>query len=65
MKNLMKNIVKVKDNGLIKTQDLFHELFNDDTAHTMIKYLYRQIPEVINAFEALPEVILRMDFSDI
>lgn len=31
----------------------------------MIKYLYRQIPEVINAFEALPEVILRMDFSDI
>ena len=64
MKNLMKNIVKVKDNGLIKP-GFVHELFNDDTAHTMIKYLYRQIPEVINAFEALPEVILRMDFSDI
>lgn len=45
-----------------KNPGFVHELFNDDTAHTMIKYLYRQIPEVINAFEALPEVILRMDF---
>ncbi|CAX41078.1 alpha-1,6-mannosyltransferase, putative [Candida dubliniensis CD36] len=45
-----------------KNPGFVHELFNDDTAHTMVKYLYRQIPEVINAFESLPEVILKMDF---
>ncbi|KAI3404195.2 och1 [Candida oxycetoniae] len=39
-----------------------HELFNDDTAHTMIKYLYNQIPEIIETYELLPEVILKMDF---
>ncbi|EGW30366.1 uncharacterized protein SPAPADRAFT_63218 [Spathaspora passalidarum NRRL Y-27907] len=45
-----------------KNPGFVHELFNDDTAHTMIRHLYKQIPEVIDAFESLPEVILRMDF---
>ncbi|ABN66691.2 predicted protein [Scheffersomyces stipitis CBS 6054] len=45
-----------------KNPGFVHELFNDDTAHTMIKFLYHQIPEVLEAYEAMPEVILRMDF---
>ncbi|ODV81846.1 glycosyltransferase family 32 protein [Suhomyces tanzawaensis NRRL Y-17324] len=45
-----------------KNPGFVHELFNDDTSHTMIKHLFKQIPEVIEAFESLPEVILRMDF---
>lgn len=45
-----------------KNPGFVHELFNDDTAHTFIKYLYQQIPEIIEVYESLPEVILRMDF---
>lgn len=45
-----------------KNPGFVHELFNDDTAHTMIKYLYRQVPEVVQTYEKLPEVILKMDF---
>ncbi|KAI5956815.1 och1 [Candida jiufengensis] len=45
-----------------KNPGFVHEIFNDDTTHTMIKYLYKQIPEVIETFENLPEVILKMDF---
>ncbi|KAI5963035.1 och1 [Candida pseudojiufengensis] len=46
----------------LKNPGFVHEIFNDDTAHTMIKYLYKQIPEVIETYEILPEVILKMDF---
>ncbi|CAL1191385.1 Glycosyltransferase sugar-binding region containing DXD motif family protein [Candida parapsilosis] len=45
-----------------KNPGFVHELFNDDTAHTVIKYLYSQIPEVIETFELLPEIIMKMDF---
>lgn len=45
-----------------KNPGFVHELFNDDTSHTIIRYLYNNIPEVIEAYESLPEVILRMDF---
>lgn len=45
-----------------KNPGFVHELFNDDTSHIMIKYLYNSIPEIIEAYESLPEVILRMDF---
>ncbi|WLF81664.1 alpha-1,6-mannosyltransferase Och1 [Lodderomyces elongisporus] len=45
-----------------KNPGFVHELFNDDTAHTMVKYLYNQIPEIIETYEMLPEIILRMDF---
>lgn len=47
-----------------KNPGFVHELFNDDTAHTVIKYLYLQIPEVIETFELLPEIIMKMDFSN-
>ncbi|EMG50347.1 HOC1 putative glycosyltransferase HOC1 [Candida maltosa Xu316] len=45
-----------------KNPGFVHELFNDDTAHTMVRYLYKQVPEVIETFEKFPEVILKMDF---
>lgn len=45
-----------------KNPGFVHELFNDDTSYAFIKHLYGHIPEVIEAFEALPEVILKVDF---
>ncbi|KAK6883193.1 putative glycosyltransferase HOC1 [Candida tropicalis] len=45
-----------------KNPGFVHELFNDDTAHAMVKHLFKQVPEVIQAFEKLPEVVLKMDF---
>ncbi|KAI5968609.1 och1 [Candida margitis] len=45
-----------------KNPGFVHELFNDDTAHTMIRHLYQQVPEVLETFEMLPEVIMKMDF---
>lgn len=46
----------------IKNPGFVHELFNDDTAYSVIKHLYSGIPEIIHTYELLPEVILRMDF---
>ena len=45
-----------------KNPGFVHELFNDDTAHAMVKHLFKQVPEVIQSFEKLPEVVLKMDF---
>lgn len=45
-----------------KNPGFVHEIFNDDTSYAFIKHLYGHIPEVIEAFEALPEVILKIDF---
>lgn len=39
-----------------------HELFNDDTSYATVKHLYNHVPEVVEAYEALPEVVLKMDF---
>lgn len=39
-----------------------HELFNDDTSNAIIRYLYKNIPDVINAYEMMPNVILKIDF---
>ncbi|TID30227.1 hypothetical protein CANINC_001234 [Pichia inconspicua] len=38
-----------------------HDLFNDDTAAAVVHYLYRNIPEVIEAYDKLPLEILRVD----
>lgn len=46
----------------VKNPGFVHELFNDDTAFSIIKHLYGGIPEIIRTYELLPEVILRMDF---
>lgn len=45
-----------------KNPGFVHELFNDDTTYATVKHLYSLIPEVIEAYEAMPETILRMDF---
>lgn len=46
----------------VRNPGFVHELFNDDTAYATIKHLYRHVPEVVAAYEAMPEVILKMDF---
>ncbi|CEP20598.1 HOC1 [Cyberlindnera jadinii] len=46
----------------VKNPGFVHELFNDDTSHAIIHYLYVTIPEVIEAYEALPSIVLKMDF---
>lgn len=46
----------------VRNPGFVHELFNDDTAHATVKHLYAHVPEVVEAYEALPEVILQMDF---
>lgn len=45
-----------------KNPGFVHELFNDDTTFATVKHLYSRVPEVIEAFEAMPETILRMNF---
>ncbi|CCE86889.1 Piso0_005407 [Millerozyma farinosa CBS 7064] len=45
-----------------KNPGFAHEIFNDDTAFAVIKHLYISVPEVVEAYELLPEVILKMDF---
>lgn len=39
-----------------------HDLFNDDTSAAVVRYLYRNIPEIVEAYEKLPLQILRVDF---
>lgn len=46
----------------VKNPGFVHELFNDDTSHAIIHYLYASIPEIIEAYEVLPSIILKMDF---
>jgi mannan polymerase II complex HOC1 subunit len=46
----------------IKNPGFVHELFNDDTSHAIVHYLYMSIPEIIEAYESLPSIILKMDF---
>lgn len=45
-----------------KNPGFVHELFNDDTSYAVIRHLYSYVPEVLEAYESLPEVILKMDF---
>lgn len=45
-----------------KNPGFVHELFNDDTSFATVKHLYQHIPQVIEAYKLMPEVILKMDF---
>lgn len=45
-----------------KNPGFVHELFNDDTSHAIVHYLYAGIPEIVQAYESLPLIILKMDF---
>lgn len=39
-----------------------HEVMSDKIAHAVIQHLYMNIPRVIEAYESMPEDILRADF---
>jgi alpha 1,6-mannosyltransferase len=39
-----------------------HEVITDSTAASLIKYLYASVPEVIEAYTALPVPVLKADF---
>lgn len=46
----------------VKNPGFVHELFNDDTSSAIIHHLYVLIPEIVEAYEVLPSIILKMDF---
>lgn len=39
-----------------------HEVFNDKNAEKLIQHLYRNVPKVLKAYNALPSPILKADF---
>lgn len=39
-----------------------HEVVTDDVAHNLIRYLYSTVPEVLEAYEAMPIAVLKADF---
>ena len=39
-----------------------HEVINDATAANLIRYLYASVPEVVEAYNALPVPVLKADF---
>lgn len=45
-----------------KNPGFVHEMFNDDTSYATIKHLFSYVPQVVEAYESMPEVILKMDF---
>lgn len=57
-----KDYKRGEEQWAVKNPGFVHELFNDDTSNAIIRYLYMNIPEVVRAYNALPHVILKMDF---
>ncbi|SCU79374.1 LAMI_0A08548g1_1 [Lachancea mirantina] len=45
-----------------KNPGFVHEIINDDTASALVHYYYSSIPEVIEAYDALPSANLKADF---
>ncbi|KAF5101156.1 hypothetical protein D0Z00_001002 [Geotrichum galactomycetum] len=45
-----------------KNSGFVHEVMSDDISHAIIRHLYMNIPKVIEAYESMPENILRADF---
>lgn len=45
-----------------KNPSFVHEIMSDDMAQAIIQHLYMNVPQVIEAFQAMPENILRADF---
>lgn len=44
-----------------KNPGFVHEIFNDDTANAFVHYLYINVPDVVEAYESLPNNILKID----
>lgn len=45
-----------------KNPSFVHEVLTDDAAAMFVQHLYAQIPEVVEAYKAMPKNILRADF---
>jgi mannosyltransferase OCH1-like enzyme len=45
-----------------KNPGFVHEVMSDDITHALVQHLYMNVPRVIEAYEAMPENILRADF---
>lgn len=45
-----------------KNPGFVHEVVSDQTAHALIRHLYMNVPKVIEAYEAMPEPVLKADF---
>lgn len=55
----LKNTVKSWSD---KNPGFVHEVLSDQTAGALIRHLYMNIPKVIEAYESMPENILKADF---
>lgn len=45
-----------------KNPGFVHEVMTDETANAIVQHLYMNVPSVIEAYQAMPENILRADF---
>lgn len=45
-----------------KNPGFVHEVMSDDIAHAIIQHLYMNVPKVVEAYQSMPENILRADF---
>lgn len=45
-----------------KNPNFVHEVMSDDITDAIVQHLYMNVPKVIEAYEAMPENILRADF---
>lgn len=45
-----------------KNPGFVHEITNEDMAETLVRHFYASIPEVLEAYEALPSKVLKVDF---
>lgn len=45
-----------------KNEGFVHEVLGDSKSRVLIKHLYKNVPKVIEAYEAMPETILKADF---
>lgn len=43
-------------------QGMIHEVVTDDVAANLVRYLYASVPEVVEAYKALPVPVLKADF---
>lgn len=45
-----------------KNPGFVHEIFNEDIIYAMVRHYYASVPEVVEAYNALPTKILKIDF---
>lgn len=45
-----------------KNPGFVHEVMSDEIAHAIVQHLYMNVPKVVEAYQSMPENILRADF---